>query len=109
MRLKRETTAETITTRGGSRVALSVGGSITGRGADFIIIDDPLKAEDGASEPARTRVIDWYDGTLSTRLNDKETGRHHSGDAAAAPGRFGRLRDRARRLAPAQPAGYRHG
>ena len=66
MRLKRETTAETITTKGGSRVALSVGGSITGRGADFIIIDDPLKAEDGASKTARTRVIDWYDGTLST-------------------------------------------
>ena len=74
MRLKRETTAETITTKGGSRVALSVGGSITGRGADFIIIDDPLKAEDGASETARKRVIDWYDGTLSTRLNDKERG-----------------------------------
>ena len=74
MRLKRETTAETITTKGGSRVALSVGGSITGRGADFIIIDDPLKAEDGASESARTRVINWYDGTLSTRLNDKERG-----------------------------------
>ena len=34
----------------------------------------PLKAEDGASETARTRVINWYDGTLSTRLNDKEWG-----------------------------------
>ena len=33
-----------------------------------------IKAEDGASETARTRVIDWYDGTLSTRLNDKERG-----------------------------------
>ena len=74
MRLRRETRAEAITTKGGSRVALSVGGSITGRGADFIIIDDPLKAEDGASETARTRVTDWYNGTLSTRLNDKERG-----------------------------------
>ena len=74
MRLKTETRTEAITTRGGGRVALSVGGSITGRGADFIIIDDPLKAEDGASETARKRVIDWYHGTLSTRLNDKERG-----------------------------------
>ena len=74
MRLKTETRTEAITTRGGGRVALSVGGSITGRGADFIVIDDPLKAEDGASEIARKRVIDWYDGTLSTRLNDKERG-----------------------------------
>jgi predicted phage terminase large subunit-like protein len=53
---------------------LSVGGSITGRGADFIIIDDPLKAEDGASVTARANVIAWYDGTLSTRLNDKQRG-----------------------------------
>ena len=74
MRLKSETRTEAVTTRGGGRVALSVGGSITGRGADFIIIDDPLKAEDSASETARARVIDWYDGTLSTRLNDKELG-----------------------------------
>lgn len=74
MRLKKETKAECITTRGGGRVALSVGGSVTGRGADFIIIDDPLKAEDSASASARGSVIDWYDGTLSTRLNDKERG-----------------------------------
>lgn len=74
MRLKKETKTECITTRGGGRVALSVGGSVTGRGADFIIIDDPLKAEDGASESARRSAIDWYDGTLSTRLNDKERG-----------------------------------
>ena len=74
MRLKTETRTEAVTTRGGGRVALSLGGSITGRGADFIIIDDPLKAEESASETARARVIDWYDGTLSTRLNDKELG-----------------------------------
>ena len=74
MRLKKETKTECITTKGGGRVAQSVGGSVTGRGADFIIIDDPLKAEDGASELARASVIEWYDGTLSTRLNDKERG-----------------------------------
>ena len=74
MRLKTETRSEAVTARGGGRVALSVGGSITGRGADFIIIDDPLKAEHGTSETARTKVIDWYDRTLSTRLNDKEHG-----------------------------------
>ena len=74
MRLKKETRSECITTRGGGRVALSVGGSVTGRGADFIIIDDPLKAEDGASETARNNVIQWYDGTLITRLNDKNRG-----------------------------------
>jgi len=74
MKLRRETMAECITTLGGGRVAVSVGGSITGRGADFILIDDPLKAEDAASESARRNVIEWYEGTLSTRLNDKERG-----------------------------------
>lgn len=74
MRLKKGTSTECITTRGGGRVALSVGGSLTGRGADFILIDDPLKTDEGASESARNKVIAWYDGTLSTRLNDKERG-----------------------------------
>ena len=74
MHVKKMTQTECITTRGGGRVALSVGGSVTGRGADVIIVDDPLKAEDGASEVARSNLIDWYDGTLSTRLNDKQRG-----------------------------------
>jgi hypothetical protein len=59
---------------GGSRYATSVGGTLTGRGADLIIVDDPLKAEEAMSEPARRRVIDWYAGTLVSRLNDKENG-----------------------------------
>src|SRR5262249_58151163 len=54
--------------------ATSVGGRLTGRGADLIIVDDPLKAEEAMSEPARRRVIDWYGGTLVSRLNDKENG-----------------------------------
>src|SRR5213593_1497498 len=54
--------------------AASVGGTLTGRGADLIIVDDPLKAEEAMSEPARRRVIDWYGGTLVSRLNDKERG-----------------------------------
>jgi predicted phage terminase large subunit-like protein len=65
---------ELVTTAGGSRYATSVGGTLTGRGADLIIVDDPLKAEDAMSEPARRRVIDWYGGTLVSRLNDKERG-----------------------------------
>ena len=63
-----------VTTAGGSRYATSIGGTLTGRGADLIIVDDPLKAEEAMSEPARKRVIDWYAGTLVSRLNDKEMG-----------------------------------
>ncbi len=60
---------ELITTDGGGRKAISVGGTVTGFGADIIITDDCLKAEDARSEAARAEVKAWFDGTLATRLN----------------------------------------
>jgi predicted phage terminase large subunit-like protein len=63
-----------MTTAKGSRLATSVGGVLTGRGADFIIIDDPLKPVEALSETQRNSVNDWYDHTLVSRLNDKRTG-----------------------------------
>jgi predicted phage terminase large subunit-like protein len=74
LRWAKETGLELITTQGGSRYATSVGGTLTGRGADLIIVDDPLNANEVYSEPARKRVIDWYGGALVSRLNDKQTG-----------------------------------
>jgi predicted phage terminase large subunit-like protein len=74
MRPEKDSGTELVTTAGGSRYATSIGGTLTGRGADLIIVDDPLKAEDAMSESARRRVIDWYGGTLVSRLNDKENG-----------------------------------
>src|SRR5229473_6461572 len=62
------------TTDQGTRLATSVNGPLTGRGADLIVIDDPLKPDDALSEPRRTAVNDWYDNTLLSRLNDKVTG-----------------------------------
>jgi len=70
----KDTGLEFITTKGGGRIATSIGGSLTGRGGDTIIIDDPLKAEDGFSELARKRVTEWYSGTLVSRINDKTKG-----------------------------------
>jgi predicted phage terminase large subunit-like protein len=70
----KETGLELVTTQGGSRYSTSIGGTLTGRGADLIIIDDPLNANEALSEPARKRVIDWYSGSLVSRLNDKERG-----------------------------------
>src|SRR5579871_5775570 len=52
------------TTQGGTRMATSIGGVLTGRGADWIIIDDPLKPGDALSEAARKAVNEWYDHTL---------------------------------------------
>jgi hypothetical protein len=51
-----------------------VGGTLTGRGGETIIIDDPLDASEAQSELARKRVIDWYGGTLVSRLDNKNTG-----------------------------------
>src|SRR5258705_7330497 len=62
------------TTAQGSRVATSVGGVLTGRGADLIVIDDPLKPEEALSQTPRQAANEWYDHTLYSRLNDKLSG-----------------------------------
>lgn len=59
------------TTARGSRYATSVGGTLTGRGGNFILIDDPMKPGDAMSEVKRQAVKDWYDQTLSSRLDNK--------------------------------------
>lgn len=63
------------TTRGGGRIATSVGGTLTGRGGDVIIIDDPQKANDVHSEVQRASLYKWVTETLYTRLDDKRVGR----------------------------------
>lgn len=62
------------TIQGGTRMATSVGGILTGRGADIIIIDDAMKPEDAMSDVLRKRANDWFDSTVLSRLNDKEAG-----------------------------------
>lgn len=62
------------TTAGGGRLSTSIGGTLTGRGGDIIIIDDPIKPDEANSETARRKVLDWYSNTLVSRLNDKNKG-----------------------------------
>lgn len=59
----------------GFRMATGVGGSATGEGGDFIIVDDPHKAADVYSDTQRQKTLMWWDNTMSTRLNDPKTGR----------------------------------
>jgi hypothetical protein len=61
-------------TRRGYRLATSVGGTLTGRGGDIIIIDDPLKPEDAMSETRRSACNQWFNTTLLSRLDDKRRG-----------------------------------
>jgi predicted phage terminase large subunit-like protein len=62
------------TTAGGGRLATSITGTITGRGGDIIIIDDPIKPDEALSDTTRTAVNDWFHSTLASRLNDKKRG-----------------------------------
>lgn len=63
------------TTQGGGRMSTSIGGTFTGRGVDWLIIDDPQKAADANSEASRTKLNDWFGTTAYSRLNDKATGK----------------------------------
>jgi predicted phage terminase large subunit-like protein len=71
---ERNAVSEFETTEGGYRLSTSVGGVVTGRGADVIIVDDPMKADDALSDARRQAVNDWYDNTLRSRLNSQEQG-----------------------------------
>jgi predicted phage terminase large subunit-like protein len=47
---------------------------LTGRGADIILIDDPLKPEEALSATQRQVANDWFSHTLYSRQNDKRSG-----------------------------------
>ena len=70
----RQAVQEFLTTRQGYRLATSNGGVLTGRGADIILIDDPLKPEEALSDTQRRAANEWFSHTLYSRLNDKRNG-----------------------------------
>ncbi|MAG34358.1 MAG: terminase [Deltaproteobacteria bacterium] len=69
---KKNAETEFETTAKGYRLGTSVGGTLTGRGGSLIIIDDPLKPAEALSETKRAAVSEWYDSTLTSRLDDKK-------------------------------------
>ena len=84
------------TRAGGGVRAVGVGSGVTGRGANLIIIDDPVKSrEEAESEAYRRRVWNWYRDDMYTRLEPNGAlvliqTRWHEADLA------GRLLDEAR-------------
>jgi hypothetical protein len=95
-RVSAEKNTETMftTTKRGYRFATSVGGSLTGLGADYLIIDDPLKPQDALSEAVRDSCAQWFFNTAFSRLDHKTEGviiivTHQP----ASPGPCHRLRD----------------
>jgi predicted phage terminase large subunit-like protein len=56
------------TAQGGEYFAAGVGGAITGRGADLLIIDDPHSEQDALSATAMESAYDWYTSGPRQRL-----------------------------------------
>lgn len=60
-----------IENKPGGMIATGIGGSITGQGADLMIIDDPIKnMKEASSQTIRDNIWDEWEATLSTRLHD---------------------------------------
>mgnify|MGYP003631590529 CR=1 FL=1 len=84
-------------TKRGYRISTSVGGTVTGHGADFLGLDDPHNLEKIHSEVERINVYQFYKKVWHSRLNDPKTGcrfcimqRGHQDDIAARMmGEFG--------------------
>lgn len=70
----KNTETEVRTTAGGYRLATTVGGTLTGRGADLIVIDDPLNAVNAYSASEREKVNHWFDTALLSRIDNRDMG-----------------------------------
>jgi len=60
------------TSAGGEYFATGINGPVTGRRADLVLIDDPIKSHaEGDSELAREHLWNWYRAELTTRLKPR--------------------------------------
>ncbi len=73
--LARGTNSKFVTTYRGFRFATSTGGTLTGEGADVIIIDDPTSAAAAFSNKQRRKTYEWFKSCLLSRLNDSKNGK----------------------------------
>lgn len=71
---ERDSVADFVTTQRGHRISTSVGGTLTGRGGDVVIVDDFHKPDEALSDARRNTALQWFDNTLYSRLDDKNTG-----------------------------------
>ena len=61
-----------MTTKKGGRFSSSVNGTLTGEGANCLIIDDPVNPEEALSDVKRVKANEWIDQAIYSRLNDPE-------------------------------------
>ena len=63
-----------ITTQRGFRLATSVGGTLTGEGGNFLILDDPHNPAHMNSATMREQTLNWFEQVFASRLDDKQKG-----------------------------------
>lgn len=69
LRADTQAMARMETTVGGIYYAVGAGGALSGRGADLLLIDDPVKnREEADSETLQTKIWEWYKTAAYTRL-----------------------------------------
>jgi predicted phage terminase large subunit-like protein len=59
--------------RTGYRVVVPMSAG-TGERGDYVVVDDPHSVDQAASDAERTAAVDWWNGSMSTRLNDPSKG-----------------------------------
>ncbi len=67
--------AEFVNDKRGHMLALGMGGSSTGKGADVVVADDAHNPEEAASDSVREGQVDFFRTSMTTRLNDKKNGK----------------------------------
>ncbi len=74
LEIKTNIKSKFMTSMHGFRMATSVGGTLTGEGADLIIVDDPLTPMQAMSCKLRERANNWFKQSLISRLNSRKDG-----------------------------------
>ena len=59
--------------RTGYRVVVPMSGG-TGERGDYVVVDDPHSVDQATSDAERAHAVDWWNGSMSTRLNDLSQG-----------------------------------
>jgi predicted phage terminase large subunit-like protein len=72
--LQFSTKTEWKTTQNGHRQTVTVGGTTTGLGGNYLIADDIMSADIARSDAERKTANDWFSATFSNRLNNPKDG-----------------------------------
>lgn len=70
VQLTKSTEAQFTTSRGGYRMGFGMAGGVTGTGANWVVVDDPIKAGDSKSDATKNTANYIYDNAIFNRVND---------------------------------------